>query len=389
MSSSYDIWLTDDAGRRMTVLNNLSGFFSYSRTVNGYGTVQMGIPYRAYKELIPSVFQVDWRLDVWRSPATGYPKRREGSFFLLKHNIYRREDGMEMIEFLGRSPLEILRRMVVGSSIYSSISGDYADDAMKTIVNAFKDDLSWGPSPFTGGALNTSTGEITVDSDGSLGPIVSKEDFLYRKVLDVLKEIRDTTVQMNLADSSNRKIYFDMVEGPGLANGFGYVFRTYADLRGQDRTSGVVFSVENGNLKDPVYYEDYFDNITIAFGLEPGDDGELISNKSSPDRTISRWANAPQVERLAEAGDSAAGDAECYKVLEENKTKRGLNCTFLNTPGGPGQPRSLYGVDWDLGDLLPVQFAGKNLEAEVKIVYVAVNEDGEETITGRNEVGAQ
>jgi hypothetical protein len=47
----------------------------------------------------------------------------------------------------------------------------------------------------------------------------------------------------------------------------------------------------------------------------------------------------------------------------------------------------LYGVDWDLGDLLPVKFAGKTFNVEVKVVYVSVDKDGKETITGRSTIG--
>ena len=64
-----------------------------------------------------------------------------------------------------------------------------------------------------------------------------------------------------------------------------------------------------------------------------------------------------------------------------------LYVTFLNTPGGLHQPRSLYGVDWDLGDLVRVTYAGIQMEAEIVIVYVSYDENGEEEITGRNDVG--
>jgi hypothetical protein len=52
-------------------------------------------------------------------------------------------------------------------------------------------------------------------------------------------------------------------------------------------------------------------------------------------------------------------------------------------------PRSLYGIDWDMGDLLKVNYAGKQFEIEVINVYVSVNENGEEKITGRNAQDAE
>lgn len=43
-------------------------------------------------------------------------------------------------------------------------------------------------------------------------------------------------------------------------------------------------------------------------------------------------------------------------------------------------------MDWDLGDLVRVNYADKQFEAEINIIYVAVEDSGKETITGRNDI---
>jgi hypothetical protein len=43
-------------------------------------------------------------------------------------------------------------------------------------------------------------------------------------------------------------------------------------------------------------------------------------------------------------------------------------------------------LDWDLGDILPVEYAGKSFDVEVVVVYVGLNDQGKENITGMNEV---
>jgi hypothetical protein len=63
-----------------------------------------------------------------------------------------------------------------------------------------------------------------------------------------------------------------------------------------------------------------------------------------------------------------------------------LNVTFLDSPGSSYQPRSRYGIDWDLGDLLRVNYAEKNFGAMVAIVYVSINDQGKENISGLNQV---
>lgn len=378
MSSSYEFWLTDDAGRRLMLLDKYA-FVSYTRAVRGYGVIQMGIPFEYYHKRIPDLFRPDWRIDVWRSPGVGYPKRREGSFFLRKFMVYqRKEDNFRIIEFYGRSPLDILRRQTVSGDESFWNKTDYIDDMMKAIVTDwFYDPVGVGPNgsvPYQ--IVNSqfdSTGEFTIESDQSLGPQVTQE-FYGRVVLDILQELSETSFFMNTDDpDTNQKIYFDVVEGPGLENGFGYVFRTYANIRGVDRTAGQVYSVESGNIVDPVYYEDRLDEQNVFSTLSGGGGSAL-----SPDRLLSRW----NVIFYKQVGNQATAD----QLLYEKKADISMNVTFVNSPGGPTQPRSLYGVDWDMGDLLPVEFAGRRVNCEVVIVYVSINEDGVENVIGRTDV---
>lgn len=368
MSAEYEFWLTDDAGRRILLLKDIS-FASLSRTTVGYGTIQLGIPYNAFISKVATVFQPDWRIDVHRSPNTGIAKRREGSFFIRKPRIYDRTDSVRMIEFFGRSPLDILRRESVTSTVVANYKKtDKIDDMMKDVVT----------ENFIAVASAAPVGEFAVDAKVGLGPSTTYS-FFGKTVLDVLKDLKADSIAKNYISSADKKIYFDVVEGPGLPGGFGYIFRTYAGLRGMDRTKGMIFSVENGNLKEPSYSEDYLEEITT---VKVGN----IAAISSPDRFLSRWNDIKSYQGAS--SDTATDTSRAYQTLQERGAVKSLAATFLNTPGGNGQPRSLYGVDWDLGDLLPVQYAGKNMTAEVSIVYLAVDDQGRETVTGSNIVGA-
>lgn len=368
MSSEYEFWLTDDAGRRIMLLKDFA-FASYSRSTRGLGVIQFGLPLDAYLSGVPSIFQKDWRIDVWRSPMYGYPKRRESSYFLRKFRIYdREEDSMRMIEFFGRSPLDILRRWSVSTTVAAEYEKtDYLDDMMKDIV----DDV------FIVGAHCVPGGEFSVDGATGLGPLIS-QTFKGKNVRDVITDLKATSFSLNADDPTNRRIFFDVVEGPGLENGFGYIFRTYADLRGIDRTKGTVFSPENGNMHDPEYFEDYLDQITVAL--------VNTTTVTDPEATSSRW-NSIQEYRASSATLAGSDTATANQILSEKGKRISLGAYFDNTPGSPDQPQSLYGIDWDLGDLLPVQYAGKNLQAEVEIVWVSVNENGQENIVGSNRVG--
>lgn len=364
----YEFWLTDDAGRRILLLENIA-YASFSRTTVGYGTAQIGIPFDALPWDPISTIQPDWRLDIWRNPSPKIPKRREGSFFIRKKHIYdRKTDSLRIVELFGRSPLDILRRWSVVSTIAAYYKKtDYIDDMMKDVVRE-----SFITVPHV-----VPAGEFSVDGDLGLGPLVT-QSFPGKTVLDVLKELKAQSLTKNALSSANRKIYFDVVEGPGLPNGFGYIFRTYADRRGSDRSNGVTFSVENGNFIAPDYVEDHLDAITEA------QVGSTVID--SADRYLSRWNQILAYQ--AGASEGGADTSTANQVLYDQGKRVALTCTFLNSPGSDRQPQSLYGVDWDLGDLLPVQYAGKSFAAEVAIAYLAVDETGKETITGSNIVGA-
>jgi len=374
MSSSYEFWLTDDSGKKMLLFKNLA-YVSYCRTTNGYGTIQLGLPFNDYVKFVPFVFQPDWRIDVFRSPESGLPKRRECSFLLRKFRIYdRTTDSMRMIEFFGRSPIDILRRWsVVSYTISYYKKTDQIDDMMKAIVT----------QSFITTPMVAPTGELTVEGNVSLGPIVTLS-FFGKVVLEILRDLKATSFSLNATDPTSKKIYFDVVEGNTLSNGgFGYLFKTYAGLRGTDRTSNLVFSVENGNIQEPQYYEDYLDQVT------EGQVGTTVVD--GPDIYLSRWNKIMVYRGITESPNFSTSVDEktalANKILAEGAKDVSFNATFLNTPGSPVQPRSLYGVDWDLGDLLSVKYAGRAFESEVKIVYVSLEEDGKENVIGMSSIG--
>lgn len=423
MSASYDLWLCDDSGKRILLLDR-TAFFSYSRVINGYGTCQVGIPYRLFREKVWPVFSPDRRIEFWRSPATGSPMKQEGVYLLREQRVYtREEDNVDIIEFFGRSPIDLLSRRWVIQAAGTSYADKTAaiDDMMKEIV---REQMLYGSARDYDEILANRRayprGEFSVQVDLTLGPVISRS-FAGRNVLDVLKELRDTSFQLYEDDpSTNRKIYFDVVSAATNAGEIfifqesgtnipildelgneildegsqtlltqaGLQFQTFADLRGIDRTDRLVFSVANSNLKGPQYSRNHFDerNSIIVKGPGRGESKVTVVVEDDARRTASRWnhyeevieeSSATEVSMLVDAG---TGQLRMGKPREE------LIAVFLNNAGGEDAPRSLYGIDWDLGDRLPVWYADQLFLCEVVVVYVGVDENGVETITGRNTV---
>lgn len=422
MPARYEFWLLDDSGRRIELLQNYA-YFSYSRSLLGYGTILIGLPYDAFRASVFPVFQPDRRIEAWRSPDDGVPLRREATYLLRLPKIYtRKTDNMRMISFTGHDPTDLLSRRFVVQAAGSSPTRKTAaiDDMMKEIV---REQMGWGTALDADGVLDNSrafpSGEFTIQADLGLGPQVSAA-FADRNVLDILRELKQASLQLNQNDINNRRIYFDVVsydmgsiltyisdeatgqpirdeaddpivdEASQLDSRPGFQFQTFSDLRGQDRSQELEFSIENNNLQEPYYTQNYLDevNAVLVKGFGRGDSRVSVWVEDTTRINSSRWNRREGYKDGSQEPDQAKLADVGYPDLYAGIPKEELSAVFLSVPAGPDTPRSLYGLDWDLGDLVRVSYAGKQFNAEVSIVYVAIDESGVETITGRNEVSA-
>jgi len=400
--ATYQLWLTDDSGQRMVLLDKYVDF-AYTRSAYYLSTLQLQYTFKEWIEKVNPFYKVDWRIEVWRSPAYGYPMRLEDAYMLRKPEIYtREEDGIPIITLRGRNGMDLLNRRCViqYSDTQYTKKTDYIDDMMKEIV---REQCLYGSCAGYTGAIDNHRafprGEFTVQEDLSLGPSTTLA-FADRNVLDLMKELMELSVNMNYTTSTDRKIYYGVVsvELRGYTGTLaepnaqrGYQFQTFADIRGADRTDGVEFSVENGNMQAPTYTESHFDEVNAVFVKGTGNDSARATLEVENLTLInkSRWNRCENVRSATYEDDPALLNGEANIALGEGRPIFNLDTVFLNSPGGVNTPRSLYGIDWDMGDLLKVNYAGKQFEIEVINVYVSVNENGEEKITGRNAQDAE
>jgi len=394
MPSSYEFWLLDEKGRRITLLTDLA-YFSYSRVTRGFGSFQIGLPYEAFTSKMQPFFEPDWRVDVWRSPETGYPLRREGTYLLRMPKIYTRStDNVQMLTFYGRDLKDLLRRRyIIQPAGYSqTLKTDYIDDMMKEIV---EEQMLWG-SALDANAVQDNArafpeNEFTVQGKVSLGPLHTAT-FPDRNVLDTLKELEDASFQLYDEDPLlYTRIYFDIIPFDMDGGVQGFQFVTYAGLKGDDRTgNALVFSVENNNIKEPYYTLNHMSEVNsiIVKGFGRGDSRPSETVTDTRRAGASRWNLCEAIEDASTEPDQDYLENYGYPPLWEGAPKEEISAVFLNVPGSEDTPRSLYGIDWDVGDLLPVEYAGMHFNTEVNVVYVAIDEGGKETITGRNGISA-
>lgn len=399
MTATYEFWLSDDSGQRMALLTGIA-FASYTRAVAGLGTLELGIPFRPFVERFNPYFKPDWRVEVWRSAAYGTPMRCEDVYFLRKPNFYTRsEDNLDILVFYGRNGIDLLKRrfVVQKPGLTYTDKTDLFDDMMKAIV---REQMLYGSALDEDGVVDNTRaypqGEFIVQSDSGAGSSTTRA-FAGRNVYEILKDLRNASIQLNASDATIPRIYFDVVPNWMNANASptgalqGWEFRTYANLRGTDRSTGIEFSVVNENLIAPEHSISHLDEVTSVFVTGNGrGESQLIENVENTLRVnSSRWNRIEKVVSASNESSVAGLQSVGYTELDNGKPKEVLNTTFVNNPGGPTTPRSLYGLDWDLGDQVRVSVAKKQFLAEISIVYVSVDSTGKETITGRNTVNEQ
>jgi len=384
--TTYNIWLTDAYGDKLSLMNDLS-YMNYSLGTKSMGYIQLGIQTDAFaKKGITPYFLPDRRLEVWRSPAPGFTSKLERVFFLRKVVNYERQDGVGMISFYGRDAKDLLnRRFIIQKSTKDNtyeVKTGPIDDIMKEIVSQ---QMLWGSALDETGTSDDTRAYpqnlFTVQGNLSDGPSIYYI-VLDKKVLDAMTELHELSVQMNIDSSSNHVIYYDIIEKE--YNGrIAFEFQTFKDYRGVDRTGGLRFSSENGNLSGFSVSREYYEEANVCFCR--GATGFVEANIPSR-RDASPWSRS---EIVVKSNSSTANGttSDAKKALRRAKPRNLVDATFLSTPGGPDSPQSLYGIDWALGDLLPITYRGSYYEAEVTTLYVTINENGEESVTGKSLIG--
>lgn len=385
MGATYEIFITRADGSKIAFFEDLF-FFTYARIVNGVSYIQIAFPLALVQDIMKTndVFQHDWRLEMWRSPAPGFTQRLERTFFLRKRRVYTREsDGIQILEYTGQGPNSLLGRRIVPTRSGSSFAEKQGniDDIMKEIVRE-----NLGASAVDeNGVLDPdrnleTTGFFSISADVSIGPYVGKA-FSGSNVLEILKEFSALSEAKHFKNQANRRIFFEVAD-PEVGI---FTFRTIADQFGADLSSSKLeFSPDNENLKEPLLEEDFFDarNVAYVAGQGEGASRIIVPVIDAAREKSSIW-NRTEIWRDARSTPSnllqSVGEEELRLARPELK----FSGTFLNIPGGPNTPRSLYGIDWDLGDIVKINYADEQFNAEIRVIYVSVNQEGEESVTGR------
>lgn len=367
MSTEFQIeWLTPN-NTRIAYLSDV-GPFSYTKSLNADGDFSIALP--------PSIAL----RDIAKDQLIRISRRPPG--------------GVMAVDFAGiirdwssAQTGAVYNRTIAGPGMGWVLSGrvvaypaghaqanqtDAADDLMRAVVRY---NLGSSATTANGRAATASISSalFSVQADVGLGPSLSM-GFSYSNVADVLRKIS------NAARTAGTPVYWELVP---VGNAF--EFRVNVGQLGQDLTSGqnaLTFGPEFGNLRGGRLDFVSRDESNYAYALGQGqEDSRNVQVSEDTDRSdASPWSLrevADEDTRLST--DSALLDLADASVINGRPLWM-LSGELVSTDD------TQYQRDWKLGDLVNTTFDGMQFPALVRAVTVAVDGQGNETVTGAIEM---
>lgn len=328
--------------------------------INGVGALTVRLPYRSDLALI---VRPDLRLEVERSIG-GYTRLLGDTAWFV--NGWEDDPVGNVISlFAEPAGARILadREVAAASGSAAAEKTDAADDLIKAYV---RDQAISASDPLR----NYASTFCIVEPDAGAGASLSWSAS-YRRLLQVCQEISAQSQQ------AGSPVFFDVVlpviGGP-------LELRTYVGQRGVDRRAlGTPrFGIEYGNVTGLVIRHDYRQERTaaIALGRDLGP-----ARDTSGWRTTAEAARSPVGRReVSVSAQHAAKGATSVLVAAADATLWAARSRTQLSGDIVQTDTCRYGLDWGLGDVVPVDARGQTYSARIDTIYITVA-GGAERIT--------
>jgi hypothetical protein len=365
MSATWEIWLDDDRGKRLALVNEASKFY-VSKSCNNPGWFNLTLPGDFDDELISIP---DGIVEYWRAPTDGALKWVNGGFIRRLRYGEDKENGRDYIEVAGPTFLELLKRRIIAYAAGTSQADktDYSDDMLKELVDENLESAS------TDTDRDLTNFNFTVSGQGSDGPSVSKA-FSWTRLLYTMQEI----TEMSREDGT--ELYFDIVASAASENEISLRFYTFTDYPGIDRTgdSMLVFGKEYGNLSNPLLEYDYVNEVNYIYagGQEEGSEREVVEVEDATAIGRSVWNRREAFVDCRDLSTTASITDRANAELQKRRAKLRFSADLNETDN------MRYGIEWNWGDKVVATYRGKQLEGIIK----AVSFSGKNKISARLEV---
>lgn len=361
---SYSLRIDDPLGNTLFPTKLVSSVtmssVEYTMTSGGSGVLLAEFP---RKDVDPDLLMKDGRIGIWRSVGGRSPALDGGSVYLIRKWRYT-NFSTKVWAYHTNS---IFRRRIVAykdKSTYTVKAAAPADNQMRTIWLE-----NFGSSINTTDRQGGDTGAdisayVSTQAAKSQGPSI-EESIAWELCDGVMERTSDQAAQQS------GYVIAEIV----CPDGKNLEFRTYYGVRGADRRAGtenaLIFSEESGTVEKVVLEVDASEEANVIVAKGGGDaDNVLIQVATDP----TRIAESPiaRVERLIEKSDVTSDTALLDLARAELYNRR----PKITLSGELLQTSKVRGVDYDLGDLVTVQFRGKRYDCRFDQLMVYLSNSG-------------
>lgn len=374
MAGRYEIWLTDDFGTRIRLLDDLLGF-SATRTVGAISSFSAQVPVTFDRNLL----KPDRIIEVWRAATSGSKLGLWRAYFLRKWMPSGARDGTRNLAIFGRDSLDLLRRRIIAyyTDEAEASKTDFADDMMKEVVTESITDGA-APAPTAGTRV---WANLSIEASVSAGPTITKA-FSWDKLMTT----SGGGVIPSLAKASyeaGTEVFYDIVPASVSSSTISFKFITRTGQLGRDVTgTGLIFSLENGNLESAQLTTDYSaeENYIYAGGKGATNSRDVQQVYDAARYGLSQWNRC---EGFADARNQGAANGvreQGRAALARGRPRRLFSAMPLDTF------LARFGQHWNFGDKVRAKFEGETFDCIVKSVTLSVDEiAGTENISARLE----
>lgn len=316
----------------------------YTLVENDIGVLRVGGPL-----IYPfSCFAPDNQLRIQRSVYGGAPMLEGNAVWLLRAWSFGvAENGERSYQLTALHVNSLLARRIVdyvaGSS--QSAKSGAADDVIKSVVS----ENFISPTDTT----RTMTG-VSVGPNLSAAPSVAKA-FAWRNTLEVIRDL--------CAASAEAGTYLGFEVIP---SGTGFQVVTFTEQRGVDRSgdTSALFSLERRNLASGTLTYDYQDQATRAIAGGQGEGADRVVQRAD-DSAAQNQSPYGLIEAFRQASQSTTST----QVLDEANAELWERRGRVQFQGRARQiPGSLYGIHYQWGDIVPVQFLGESVACRISTI---------------------
>lgn len=352
---TYTIRYATSAGVLISYVNDFESCRYVIRGDGGVGAMELVIPRTYYNLFNPQ--NVDYRITVWRS-INNQQALLEGSTEYLTVGWKITDDRITVTALSLQSLLQ--RRIIAyfaGLENYSKFTTKFAGNVMKALVRT--NCTSAFATNRDGVDTYVAMDNLTVNGDNNDGVSLSYS-CSRNNLLDAITAISQSSTQAGT-----------WIVGQITSNGSAWVFNTYPQYFGQDRRGQSVLSLANRNVEQvELTYDRTVEYTTVIAAGAGKESARFIGTNFSAEVTASPYNRKelfysnPQLNSQVLVNDAA------LNLTRANRATFSFSAALIQTP------QFVRGVDYNVGDILTVEFGGTQYTTRLDIVDVSITSTG-------------